>query len=495
VGRAGAQGKRPGPDRRPPSFPPPKEFPGWRVGCFLTPPSAERWAYPQELEVEIEEELGGKGQYIFDIPNFRQAGYDTTLDQVYKMTERRFQVGRRMIQNKPWDFFMLCDIAPDRLHHVFWQYVDPAHPLHEPGNKYEGIFQDYYRFLDRQLADFLELVPEDAVTIVMSDHGARPMMGGLCFNDWLIQEGFLALEEKPTGPMPIKEARIDWSRTRAWGDGGYYGRVFLNVEGREPGQIEPADYEATRDELIAKLEAAPGPDAGRRHEGAQASRRYPRSACARPDRLLRRPGVALGRLRRQHESLHLRERHRPRRREPRPRRCLHHEGPAGAADRQGRRHAARRRRPIDPRHLRHRLDRGATDRRWKELPVVSDQKGFTVWFTGLSGSGKSTIAEMLFHELQARGMKTEILDGDVVRRTSPGLGSQGGPRHQHHADWANLLTRNGVAAICRPISPYKETRDANRALIGEFVEVMCTRLSRRSPPTATRRASTRKPCG
>jgi predicted AlkP superfamily phosphohydrolase/phosphomutase len=257
----GAQGKRSVLIGVPPSFPPPTEFPGWRVGCFLTPPSAERWAYPQELEVEIEEELGGKGQYIFDIPNFRQAGYDTTLDQVYKMTERRFQVGRRMIQNKPWDFFMLCDIAPDRLHHVFWQFYDKRHPLYEAGNQYEGIFQDYYRFLDRQLADFLEQVPEDAVTIVMSDHGARPMMGGLCFNDWLIQEGFLTLEEKPSGPMPIKEARIDWSRTRAWGDGGYYGRLFLNVKGREPqGQIEPADYEAVRNELIAKLEAAPGPD-------------------------------------------------------------------------------------------------------------------------------------------------------------------------------------------------------------------------------------------
>src|SRR5919197_3945526 len=58
----------------PPSFPPPKQFPGWRVACFLTPPSAERWAYPQPLEVEIEEELGGKGSYIFDIPNFREAG-------------------------------------------------------------------------------------------------------------------------------------------------------------------------------------------------------------------------------------------------------------------------------------------------------------------------------------------------------------------------------------------------------------------------------------
>ncbi len=245
----------------PPSFPPPKGFPGWRVGCFLTPPSAERWAYPQELEVEIEEELGGSGSYIFDIPNFRNAGLDVTLDQVFKMTERRFQVGRRLIKNKPWDFFMLCDIAPDRLHHVFWQYYDARHPLYEPGNKYEGIFRDYYRALDREVASFLELVPDDAVTILMSDHGARPMMGGLCFNDWLIAEGYLALEEPVSQPTPIKDVSIDWSKTAAWGDGGYYGRLFLNVKGREPqGVIEPSNYEAVRDELLAKLESAPGPD-------------------------------------------------------------------------------------------------------------------------------------------------------------------------------------------------------------------------------------------
>jgi adenylylsulfate kinase len=106
---------------------------------------------------------------------------------------------------------------------------------------------------------------------------------------------------------------------------------------------------------------------------------------------------------------------------------------------------------------------------------VSDQHGFTVWFTGLSGSGKSTIAEMLYHEFQARGMKTEILDGDVVRTNlSKGLGFSKEDRDTNIMRIgfvANLLTRNGVATICCPISPYKETRDANRALIGNFVEV------------------------
>src|SRR5712691_13095816 len=245
----------------PPSFPPPKTFPGWRVGCFLTPPSATSFAFPQPLEGEIAEELGGEGNYIFDIPNFRQQGMDVALEQVFAMTERRFKVARRLATTKPWDFFMVCEIALDRLHHVFWQYYDPSHPLHEPGNRFETAFQDYYRFLDREVGSLLDVLPEDAVTIVMSDHGATPMKGGLCFNDWLIKEGFLHLTEPVSEPTPIGEAPIDWSRTIAWGDGGYYGRCFLNVRGRESqGVIEPSEYEAVRDDLIARLEAAPGPD-------------------------------------------------------------------------------------------------------------------------------------------------------------------------------------------------------------------------------------------
>src|SRR2546430_10037081 len=93
----------------PPGYPP-KPVNGWRVSCFLTPPSAPSFTHPEDLATEIKEELGGQ-EYIFDIPNFREQGYEFVLEQVFKMTERRFQVARRFVRTKPWDYFMLVEMG------------------------------------------------------------------------------------------------------------------------------------------------------------------------------------------------------------------------------------------------------------------------------------------------------------------------------------------------------------------------------------------------
>ena len=243
----------------PPAYPV-KPVEGWRVSCFLTPPSASSYTWPAELATEIEDEVG---QYIFDIPNFREKGEEHVLDQVHEMTKRRFAAARKLLRSKPWDFFMMVEMGTDRLHHVFWHHCDPAHPKYEAGNPFETAFRDYYRMLDREVGSLLEALPDDAVVILMSDHGARAMTGGVCFNDWLAKEGYLALERPLEGRTKIAEAPVDWSKTVAWGDGGYYGRLFLNVKGREPdGVVDPADYERVRDELTGKLESMAGPDRG-----------------------------------------------------------------------------------------------------------------------------------------------------------------------------------------------------------------------------------------
>ncbi|MFB3785136.1 MAG: adenylyl-sulfate kinase [bacterium] len=101
--------------------------------------------------------------------------------------------------------------------------------------------------------------------------------------------------------------------------------------------------------------------------------------------------------------------------------------------------------------------------------------GFTVWFTGLSGAGKSTISAVLIREFQRRGIKHEVLDGDVVRTNlSKGLGFSKEDRDiniRRIGFVCHLLTRNDVVAIAAAISPYRAIRDEVRRMIGHFVEV------------------------
>jgi adenylyl-sulfate kinase len=104
-----------------------------------------------------------------------------------------------------------------------------------------------------------------------------------------------------------------------------------------------------------------------------------------------------------------------------------------------------------------------------------EHQGFTLWFTGLSGSGKTTISKIIADELRARGMKVEVLDGDVVRENlSKGLGFSKEDRDTNirRIGWVcEVLTRNGVVAIAAAISPYRAIRDEVRAKIGRLVEV------------------------
>jgi predicted AlkP superfamily phosphohydrolase/phosphomutase len=176
------------------------------------------------------------------------------------MTRKRFDVVSHLAATKPWDLLWLVEIGVDRLGHAFWKYFDRTHPKYEPGNPYEGIAAEYYALIDERLGELLELLP-DAVFLVVSDHGSKAMHGAFCVNEWLIERGWLALREPPDEVVAIDSAQVDWSRTRAWGWGGYYARIFLNVEGREPEGIIPASgYEEARSQLEAELATVEMPD-------------------------------------------------------------------------------------------------------------------------------------------------------------------------------------------------------------------------------------------
>jgi predicted AlkP superfamily phosphohydrolase/phosphomutase len=231
---------------------PPSRVNGEMIGCFLSPSTESRYTFPEELRDEIKQVVG---EYMVDVPNFRTDQKDRILRDINEMTRRRFQLARHLRDSRPWDFFMMVEMGPDRLHHGFWRYYDPKHPDYVPGTDYERAFRDYYRYLDSEIGSLIETLDDETALMVVSDHGAQSMYGGIQVNEWLIREGYLTLKD-PGASGPVKPDMIDWARTRVWGDGGYYSRIFLNVRGREPeGIVEPEAVEALRDELIAKLEA------------------------------------------------------------------------------------------------------------------------------------------------------------------------------------------------------------------------------------------------
>ena len=232
---------------------PPKPVNGIMVSCFLTPDTSSQYTYPPDLKKEI---AGQVGDSILDVDHFRTDDKARLLAQIYEMTEKRFKLFSWFLEHKPWDFAMLVEMGIDRIHHGFWKFMDTSHPKYEPGNPLENAIKDYYRFVDDKVGEVLSRIDPATAVLVVSDHGAQPMRGGICINEWLMREGYLRIADKPDGVVPLHKAKFDWTQTKAWGEGGYYSRVFLNVEGREPqGIVSRKDYEKVRAELKEKLEA------------------------------------------------------------------------------------------------------------------------------------------------------------------------------------------------------------------------------------------------
>ncbi len=245
-----------------------KPINGKVISSFLTPTLSSGFTYPPELGDAI---LEVAPRYELDVRNFRTPDKDWLIKQLWDMTEMRFKAINHLMQTEPWDFFMWVEMGVDRIHHGLWSYMDPLHRRYEAGNPYEDKILEYYQMIDAQMAEMLDRIDDNTVVLVVSDHGGKRMEGGICINEFLWREGYLALKEDPPQDIfdengkrrltPFTKVEVDWENTMAWGDGGYYGRVFLNVEGREPqGRVKREDYERVRDELRGRFEAIPAPD-------------------------------------------------------------------------------------------------------------------------------------------------------------------------------------------------------------------------------------------
>ena len=234
---------------------PPMPVNGILVADFLTPDIKADYTYPTEFKSEVAKVVG---EYLLDVREFRSDKKEAILNEIFEMTLKRFALARYLLTEKEWDYFMMVEIGVDRIQHAFWAYMDKTHRNYCPGNPFENAIFDYYQFVDAQIGELLKVADKDTTVFIVSDHGAQKMEGSVCVNEWLIREGYLTLFERPSVPTPFAKLNVDWSKTKAWGDGGYYSRISLNVRGREPrGIVEPSEYESLRAELIGKLEAIP----------------------------------------------------------------------------------------------------------------------------------------------------------------------------------------------------------------------------------------------
>ena len=231
----------------PPGYPP-RRIHGVSVGCFMTPDTAKNvFTHPPELSGEIRRLVG---HYPVDVKELPTDDKSSLRDQIFASSRTQFRVARHLLQTQPWDYFQFVDIGLDRVQHGFWKYHDPQHVLHVPDSPFRETIHEYYRHLDEEIGQILELLSDETIVLIVSDHGAQRSDGGFCFNEWLVREGLLVLNRYPELVTPFAELDVNWNKTRVWSEGGSCACVFLNTKGREPeGVLEPARYEHFRDEL------------------------------------------------------------------------------------------------------------------------------------------------------------------------------------------------------------------------------------------------------
>ena len=202
---------------------------GISIGCFLTPDTVKNdFTYPPALKAKINELVG---EYPVDVKNFRTDKKDWLKQEIFNMCGKQWAVVRWLLTEQEWDYFHFVDIGLDRMHHGFWNYFDPRHVQFEPDNPYQDAIPEYYRLLDEQIGSVLELLDDETILLVVSDHGAQRLDGGFAINEWLIREGLLVLNEYPKTLTPFEKLNVNWSKTKVWSEGGYYARDLLQCAG------------------------------------------------------------------------------------------------------------------------------------------------------------------------------------------------------------------------------------------------------------------------
>jgi len=195
------------------------------------------------------------------------------MDDLLAAFDDRANVLLHRLDARKWDVLVWVSEATDRVQHMMWRFVDKTHPMYDQAEaaRFGDSILRVYQRADRLVGEVLERVEPGTRVIVMSDHGFHSFRQAVNLNTWLVNEGFLAIRGRRAEMKSMNEMflgsgefweKVDWPRTKAYAMG--LGQVFINLKGREgQGAVDPADYKAVVDDLVARLRALTDPKTGR----------------------------------------------------------------------------------------------------------------------------------------------------------------------------------------------------------------------------------------
>lgn len=234
-------------------------------GIIISGPPAlverRKFAYPKEIESEIQKISGNNFQ--MDIRFFRELTKKDISENIKKVTKNHLGIMKYLIKNKEWDLFFGVITGSDRMNHSFWRYCDKEHRKYDSNSEFKETLKEYYKFLDRELGEILNLLDKNTLIIVLSDHGFTRMHTRVNLSDWLIKEGYLVLKSnlKINSLTKLEHNMIDWKKTRAFAIGAYDGQIYINSKRKDfPGIVEPREYDKLVDEIGEKIKKIRGDD-------------------------------------------------------------------------------------------------------------------------------------------------------------------------------------------------------------------------------------------
>ena len=185
--------------------------------------------------------------------NERVLDEEAFLKQAYLVHEERERMFFDALEKTRQGAVVCVFDITDRLQHMFFRYLEADHPANagKDVEVHKEAIRELYKNMDDLVGRVMESLRDDAVLMVMSDHGFKPFRRGVNLNSWLYRQGYLAVQDKPTGAQWYQD--VDWSRTRAYAVG--LGGIYLNVKGREgKGVVEPGEEQARlKQEIMERL--------------------------------------------------------------------------------------------------------------------------------------------------------------------------------------------------------------------------------------------------